>query len=221
MGRNKILAQHEHYHLFTRGVRKQDIFHDDRDYVRFIFLLLHFQGSYVPTNISKSVSRYLTTKTFGKSIEIVDKILRDPLVRLECFTLMPNHIHICVEQIAESGVSKYMQRVLAAYAKYYNEKYQYTGHLFQSKFGRVLVEDNDQLLYLSAYIHKNQRELKGWKNIEHLYPWSSLSDCVKDNRWGELFQPSIFLGQFDSGDHYLDFVRKSTAKTPEAVGLDL
>lgn len=217
----RVLAEGEYYHIYTRGVRKQDIFHDERDYVRFLFLLLHFQGEYAPTNITKSVNGFVRTGVFPTSPATIRTILAGRIVAPCFFSLMPNHIHLCLEQIEGSGISKYMHRVLLAYAKYYNEKYKVTGHLFQSKFGRVLVEDNDQLPYLSSYIHRNQREIVGWRDREHEYPWSSYKDYIGDNRWGSLLSTGIILGQFDDKKDYSIFVRKSPAKVSKSLGMDI
>ncbi|MBU3942436.1 hypothetical protein KKA24_00465, partial [Patescibacteria group bacterium] len=68
------------------------------------------------------------------------------------------------------------------------------------------------LLYLSAYVHNNVRELKGWNKKEHLYPWSSFQDYVKENRWGELLKIEIILDQFSNKEEYKSFVQKSGAK---------
>ena len=217
----KYFAEGEYYHVYTRGVRKQEIFHDERDYVRFVFLLLHFQGDYVPTNITKNVNRFIRTKSFGTSEETTRKIIVSKMVSLNFFSLMPNHVHIALEEVKESGVSRYMQRALTAYAKYYNEKYKVTGHLFQSKFGRVLVEDNDQLLHLSAYIHRNQRDLMSWRDRESQYPWSSYVDYIDENRWGDLLATSTLLDQFENKKDYGKFAVRAPAKAPEVIGMEV
>lgn len=115
----------------------------------------------------------------------------------------------------ESGIPKYMQRALNAYTKYFNIKHKKTGHLFQGPYQLVRVKNNDQLLHLSAYIHRNPRELREWRGREFDYPHSSLQDFVGENRWGELLKPDIVLGQFKSGSDYKRFVETSSAKTLE------
>ncbi|MCR4311035.1 MAG: hypothetical protein NUV54_00470, partial [Candidatus Taylorbacteria bacterium] len=71
---------------------------------------------------------------------------------------------------------------------------------------------NEQILHLSSYIHRNIREFKEWKNNEKSYPWSSFQDYISANRWGNLLQPEIILGQFKSVSEYESFVDSSTAK---------
>ncbi len=147
-------------------------------------------------------------------LELEEKILSERFVELTAFCLMPNHFHLLLHERQEGGISRYMQRVLVAYTKYFNTKYAASGHVFQGRYKTVHVEDNEQLLYLSAYIHRNPRELKAWKGKEEHYPYSSLQDYIDKNRWGGLLATDIITEQFETGpnSNYRDFVRTSTAK---------
>lgn len=145
-------------------------------------------------------------------------VLEGRMVELVAFCLMGNHYHLLVRELAEGGIARYMQRVGDAYSKYFNAKYQMPGHVFAGRYKAVHVQDNRQLMYLSAYIHRNPRELKGWKDMEDQYPWSSLTDYVNENRWGGLLAQEIILDQFEGtrGSNYADFVKTNTAKEVES-----
>lgn len=199
----------EFYHIYNRGNDKQNIFIDNRDWVRFIFLILYFQSPIKFFQIGRSVSLYLKQSIFDVPAE---KITQDRYVELISFTLMPNHFHLIVHEFKENGISQYMQRVLNAYTKYFNIKYEKSGHLFQGPFQIVHIENNEQLLHLSAYIHRNQREIKRWKDNEHQFPWSSYKDYVSGNRWGELLKQQIIIEQFSNPQEYRDFVDTSGTK---------
>ena len=108
-----------------------------------------------------------------------------------------------------------MQRVLTAYSKYYNTKYNKSGHVFQGPYRFVHIDNDRQLLHLSAYIHRNPREIRTWFKREGKYFWSSYQDFIKENRWKELLIPHIVVGQFRSKDEYEYFVRTSPAKLIE------
>ncbi|MFH1393069.1 MAG: hypothetical protein ABIG73_01650, partial [Patescibacteria group bacterium] len=56
------------------------------------------------------------------------------------------------------------------------------------------------------------REISEWKNKEHIYPWSSYQDYLKNNRWGELLKQDIILEQFSNKKEYNDFIKSSSAK---------
>jgi putative transposase len=138
------------------------------------------------------------------------------------FTLMPNHFHLIIRELKEGGISQYMQRVLNAYTKYYNTKYKISGHLFQGPFQIVYIKNDNQLLYLSAYIHRNPGEIKEWTGKEHIFPYSSYQDCINKNRWGELLKTDIITEQFSTGEKYKSFVETSGAKdSPRIINKEL
>ncbi len=213
----------EYFHLVNRGNLKCDIFRDDADRARFLFYLLYFQSQSSINNIGFHTKKFLKTGNFGfdekKTGEIADK----QIVKIIAFSLMPNHFHILVQSSIDNGVSIYMQKVLNGYTKYFNAKYRQSGHLFQGPFRAVHIESNEQLLYTSAYIHLNPKELiaSNSKIIKHpvfdnsKYRWSSFSDFVGQNRWGKLLDPNIILDQMEGsekGKDYQKWVEKSGAK---------
>ncbi|MCR4284202.1 MAG: transposase [Parcubacteria group bacterium] len=201
----------EYYHLYTRGVGKKNIFLDNRDYARFLFCLLYFQYNESFNNISGAVTRFLSSGSFTYQ-KRGDPDEENREVEIVAFVLMPNHIHITALELKDGGIARLMKRALGGYAKYFNTKYKVSGHLFQGAYNAVHIKDNTQLLHVSAYLHRNPRELRTWKNKEDQYRWSSFSDFVKKNRWGNLIKPEIILNQFLKKSEYHDFVNESTAK---------
>lgn len=206
----------EYYHIYNRGYNKQHIFLSDGDKRRFLFNLLYFQSPIIFSNIDRllTASQHDVQHSVLNILEKeeTEEVIQHRFVELVVFTLMPNHFHAIVRQIKDTGISRYMQRVLDSYTKFFNKKYERTGHLFQGPYQVVQIESNEQLLYLSAYIHRNPRELSGWENREHRYPWSSYQDYIHKNRWGELLKQEIILDQFSSAEEYRDLVEHSGAK---------
>jgi putative transposase len=213
--RNIKIAPGEYYHIFNRGVNKQIIFQDNFDRVRFLFLILYFQSPVVLSNMGRPVKYFVKHRVFNIEKEKVHKIAKDRFVELTSFCLMPNHFHSIVKEVEEKGIARYMQRVLNSYTKYYNTKYNKSGHLFQGPYKAVHIKNNKQLLHLSAYIHRNPRELKEWFNKENIYPWSSYQDFVNKNRFEELLVPDIINGQFENKSEYDKFVKTSPTKLLE------
>jgi len=207
------IAVGEYYHIFNRGAHKNTIFKDKYDWVRFLFNILYSQSSATFPNKSRITKSFSSEAGFSGTGHI-ETILQTRGVELIAFCLMPNHFHLIVKEMNESGIASYMQRIQNAYTKYFNEKYHSSGHVFQGRYRSVHVKDDRQLTYLSAYIHRNPRELRKWKNKEFEYPWSSLQDYTKANRWGGLIVPDIIASQFGmtKNSNYADFVRTSTAK---------
>lgn len=210
--RNLYLEEGEYYHIYNRGNDKKDIFSSDRDYARFLFLILYFQAELSFYNIDRYVNRFLKSGDFGVDNKTVKNILKNRYVEVISFCLMPNHFHVLVKNIEKDGISKYMHRIGVSYTKFFNLKYGKSGHLFQGSFKSVHVEDNEHLLYLSAYIHRNPRELKGWKNKEYVYNWSSFKHYLNTEDKEILISKDIILDQFDSIKDYCKYVDTSIAK---------
>ena len=204
MPRAKI-AQEEYYHIYNRGINKENTFLHKNDFIRALFLLLFFKSYFPIPNIGRQVEKFRRRLNLTDTeIELSD-IEKNRLVEICAFSIMPNHFHFLLKEVQEGGISFYMQRFEIAYTKYFNILHERSGYLFQGPFQSVHVYDNEQLLYLTAYIHKNPKE---WKQ----YPWSSYQDFISPSRWKNLLQNEIILSQFSSKSEYKNFVETSTAK---------
>lgn len=87
------------------------------------------------------------------------------------YCLMTNHVHM---QIATEDVEiwKVMRYINLAYTKYFNNKYNFIGHLFQGRYKAELIENDAYNLQTSRYIHLNPVQAAMVKTpIE--YQWSS------------------------------------------------
>ena len=205
------IAPGEYYHICNRAVNKQTIFHDTGDYFRFLFLILYFQSPMVFQQLGRLVKDFV----LSRALDIKGEVVKKRKIELVAFCIMPNHFHLIVKELEEAGIATHMQRVLTAYSKYYNTKYEKSGHVFQGPYRAIHISDDPQLKYLSAYIHRNPRELVGWLNKVDKYQWSSYQDYIGENRWGDLLVPDIVLGQFKNKERYHEFVKMSTAKLLE------
>lgn len=219
------IAPGEYYHIFNRGAHRQGIFRHITDWHRLLFGVLYLQSSVPIRNIARFASKFKADFGFPIPIDTQEAVLSERVVELVSFCLMPNHFHLLVKETEEGGIGSYMQRLLGGYTKYYNTKYDASGHVFQGPYKAVHVKDDRQLTYLSAYIHKNPHDIAEWRGKEFEYPWSSLQDYTLANRWGGLIVPDIIVGQFErtKGSNYADFVRTSTAKVfaEELEGLNI
>jgi putative transposase len=200
-----------YYHVFNRGNQKQQLFFDRSDYIRFLFLLVYFQSPQTFSHLDRQVSYYLNNGHFNISEKDIQKIAKNRFVDLINFCAVPNHTHLTLYNRKIDGIPLYMHRVSNAYGKYFNTKYDKTGHVFQGTYKAINITDDNYLSYLSAYIHRNPREIKKWRNKEHLYPWSSFGD-YKENRWGILLKPEIILERYKDFEEYKQFVLESGAK---------
>lgn len=97
-----------------------------------------------------------------------------------CYCLMSNHFHLVIKT-DEIEIGKIMHQVMNAYAKYYNKKYDLTGHVFEGRYVSKLVNNDRYLLEVSRYIHLNPVKA-GIVRRPLDYPFSSYKDYVTDEK---------------------------------------
>ncbi|WP_029200377.1 REP-associated tyrosine transposase [Oribacterium sp. NK2B42] len=74
--------------------------------------------------------------------------------KVHSICLMTNHFHMIIET-EKTDLSKIMQKILHPYSMDFNHKYDFTGHLFESRYTSCLIEDERYFLEVSRYIHLN------------------------------------------------------------------
>ncbi len=143
------------YHIFNRGVEKRDIFMNDSDRWRFL------QGLYLfnDENSSFRLLWNLENREKGLNFKTIKDFLKNnlteriPLVEIMADCLMTNHFHLILKEIKKNGISRFMHKLGTGYAKYFNEKYDRVGGLFQGRFKAVLIEKDLYLQCLLVYIN--------------------------------------------------------------------
>jgi putative transposase len=129
---------------------------------------------------------------------------REPLVEIIAYCLNPNHYHFILKQIADKGIERFMHKMGTSHTKYFNKKKKRTGTLFQGRFKSAHIDSNEYLLYLSAYVNKNNF-IHGY-NKNDSWPYSSLADYL-GKRKDKLAKKEIVLGQFKDINEYEIFLR--------------
>ena len=193
--RYDVLVPGEVYHVYTRGVEKRSIFISDNDRGRVLSLLLHCmpKGQILSFSNAKKMKQDPALTKEGEG-----------LVDLLCYCIMDNHLHLLLKENVEGGTSLYMQRLLNSYAKYFNMKEDRSGSLFVNPFKAVLVDNDEQLLHVSRYIHVNPYVARMVSNPFE-YEWSSLSDYVSKEDTGFSCHKSLILSLMKR-DEYRKFV---------------
>lgn len=202
--RNIPLVNGEIYHIVNRGVNHQPIFHDKWDYKRASELLSYYQFAQPPIRFSY-LKRLTAEQKESLWKEIRTKNLR--LVTFLSFCLMPNHFHFLLRQESESGISRFLANFQNSFTRYFNTRHDRSGHLLQGQFKAVRIGNENQLLHTSRYVHLNPYTSYVVKSVEELesYPWSSLSQYLRENDEG-ICQTKTIFSSFSTKDKYLRFV---------------
>ena len=141
------------YHVTARGSHRNEIFRDEDDFKTYL-------------NLLKEALEYYEEFNY----------------KIICYCLMGNHIHLLLKT-GSQPLGNFVSRVNSIYAKGFNKKYEYTGHLFQDRYFSELIKDDVQLLEASRYVHLNPVKANIVSKPER-YRWSSYA---------------VFIGKSESG----------------------
>ena len=75
-------------------------------------------------------------------------------IEVYAYVLMGNHYHLLLKT-NKPNISKSMQWFGTTYTRKYNIRHKRNGHLFQGRFKNFLIENDEYLIRLSCYIHRN------------------------------------------------------------------
>ena len=194
--RNIRIVTGEHYHVFNRGVDKRDIFVDADDLNRLFQSMLEFNTVEPIGSIYENSFR---KKTLGNSVSKREERLVDFIA----YCLNQNHYHFILRQIRDNGVEKFMHRLGLGYTKFFNNKHDRTGVLFQGKYKAVHVDSNEYLLHLSVYVNLNNRVHRSGNRITR----SSWNEYVRDT--AGICKKEIILDQFPNIGAFQKFTEGS------------
>lgn len=224
----KTYVENGVYHLYNRGVAKNDIFLDPQDFSVFCSYLKVYLLPKDTHKLSEIISsknsnpkekdgaiKLLALKNFSEEIDLV------------AYALLPNHFHLLIKQKSADTIDRFMNAIGVRYSVYFNHKYHRVGPLFQGRYKAVLVDTDEQLLHLSRYIHLNpfiklQLTTKDWQKA----PWPySLPEYFKQ-RSTSWIKPQLVLDYFsrtnpdNSYEKFMDEKFDSSTLTPLMIDYD-
>lgn len=191
----KDYGPQSYYHLYNRGVAKQNIFLDEKDYKTFLSYLKF----------------YLNPRIFEKSI-FPSKQLNNYFgeVVLLSYCLMPNHFHFLLYQDKSTSITSFMRSLMTKYSRYFNTKYKRVGPIFQGKLKAVSVTSEEQFTYLSKYIHRNPLPILPARSDLAGYKYSSYQNYLRlfDQEWVKIDEILNLFSKTNSNLSYKRFVEE-------------
>ena len=118
------------------------------------------------------------------------------------YVLMDNHVHLLLEPIQDGSMSKFMEYVSKEYAKYFNLKYERTGHVFQGRFKSLVIQTERYFFTCSRYIDLNPINANMVSNPAK-YPYSG---------YAHLAQGEGSLLKLDKHDLYVALGKNDTER---------
>jgi len=145
----ETLKEDCYYHIYNRGNNKEDIFLEEINYFYFL----------------KLVNKYIL-----------------PLSDVIAYCLLKNHFHLLIKthtNVESKRLSQSFSNLFNAYSKAINKSYNRTGSLFQDRFSRIKIENEDYLKSLIIYIHTNPVH-HGFSKSFQDYKFSSFKAIVSN-----------------------------------------
>jgi putative transposase len=90
---------------------------------------------------------------------------------------MPNHVHLILTPSDEAGLGLAVGEAHRCYTNFVNARGRWTGHLFQSRFASVVM-DEDHLLAAARYVPMNPVRARLVARAKD-WPWSSAQAHLK------------------------------------------
>lgn len=183
-GRNirKIFAENSYYHVYNRGINKENVFRDEQDYAVFLNLFKRYLSE-EPTKDNK-----------GRAYPWLHND-----IELLAFCLMPNHFHALIFQHERTAMTQLFKSIITTYGMYFNKKYKRAGPLFQSNFRAHMITDDAYFQHISRYIHLNPDDYRHW-------PYSSLPYYLQTQS-APWVNTTTVMNLFDNrNDKYSDFL---------------
>ena len=120
------------------------------------------------------------------------------------YCLMRNHYHLLLHQNDLPSIETLMQRLGNSYSKYFNNRYQKTGAVFEDRFKALHVGRDDYLHHLCRYIHGNPVK-DGLAARPDLWPYSNYLEWI-GKRSGELVDRAFIEARFSSIARYQQYI---------------
>jgi REP element-mobilizing transposase RayT len=122
---------------------------------------------------------------YQKYLELLGNCRAQHPFKLYSYSLLPNRLHLLLEASEDFSISQIMQKITPLYTKYFNQRRQRKGSLFQKRYRSVIVEKQTFLPSLVRYIHLTPVLTELVSNAKD-YPYSSHAAYVQAHRFAPM-----------------------------------
>jgi putative transposase len=136
-------------------------------------------------------------------------------IKIAAYCLMSNHYHLLI-QTPQANLDRCMRHINGIYTQRFNRRRKTDGQLFRGRYKAVLVEEDNYLLELVRYIHRNPVRA-GIAKLPGNYLWSSHRGYLTDSDNWRWLQKKIIMEILDENKSsqkrsYLNFIRRDDSE---------
>lgn len=135
---------------------------------------------------------------------------------VHAYCLMSNHYHLLLET-RDANLSRGMRQLNGVHTQQFNRRHGRVGHLFQGRYGAILVQRGTYLLELTRYVVLNPVRARIAQTAGD-WPWSSYRAQIGAGPVPEWLDTEWLLGQF--GDRVGAAIRGYRAFVAAGTGAD-
>lgn len=212
--RKEIFQNNSYYHIFDKTIDDREIFVLPRLACEFIRTFIYYRSK-------KAVLRFSKFKSLDISLQEKrwNKILlkKDFQVDIVSYCLMPNHYHFLLKQLRKGGIRFFMAQILNSFTRYYNILNKRKGPIFLTQFRSKKIYTEEQLVYVSRYIHTNPFASSVVDTIEEIfnYPYSSIKAYLQKKNNEKIDTGSILNYFRNNPQKYKEFIIKNASEQKE------
>lgn len=118
------------------------------------------------------VSIFREDEDYGRFLHILRESAREASLSVHAYVLMADHVHLLLSAPTADAVSSAVQRVGRNYVRWFNDKYQRRGTLWEGRYRSTALEPQTYALACYRYIELNPLR-RGLVTGVDAYPWSS------------------------------------------------
>jgi REP element-mobilizing transposase RayT len=186
------LAPDTYYHIFNRGINKEILFKEKRNYTYFLNKYLKFISPIAKTYAFCLLKNHFHFLICTRSEETLKKFI-------------PEEKDYSSEQI----ISLQFSHLFNSYAQAINKRFSRTGGLFETPFRRIEINDENYLIKVIAYIHLNPYK-HGFTKEYIKYIYSSYHLLLQGK--SKILETDIVMNLFGGNLAFINF-HKSFSET--------
>lgn len=137
-------------------------------------------------------------------LKALEKYCGQTQISVWAYCLMDNHVHLLIYD-KNQQMPNLMRKLGVCYSKYFNNKYERTGHLFQGRYLSEAVEDERYLRVVFRYILMNPEKAGICPAYE--YEWSSIRQYGDDKAFADTSTMQDLFGNYEQ---YMAFMGVET-----------
>lgn len=192
--------QGEFYHVFNRSIARFNIFGNKDNSQRFVEVLdyyninddIEFKAKY---SVAKEKQQYIYNNL------IIPK--DNSNLKFISYCIIPDHYHLLIKILKDNKLSKYINDIENSYTRYFNIRFNRKGPLWESSFKAVRVENNEQLLHVSRYLHLNPTTA-GLVERPEDWKYSSYKDLITNDKFLKEYLHEISISDANSYKRFVE-----------------